>query len=385
MLSGAVTDGATQGPSAGARLEIVDGPNAGRSAVTDAQGRYALTSLDAGTFSLRATADGYDPEVRQVTLASNLTADFSLRRSGPPPQPGAGVAGTAVDGESDRALPDVLVRIDGLGETRTAADGTFHFDAAEPQLVRLVTLSSSSIVVRQTHLRVPGPSATLSLIPASTDLPAFDQMFRASGSLVRWVSPPALTVERRVLQFTNVTDQEYTADTEVMSDADAEGLVADLAWALPQISAFPGFVDELSETAPPGSRVRVSRPGRIVVARYAGLQAATGFWGYGRWQTSGGEVVAGIVMLDLGFDTSGSVFRRSLRAHELGHALGYNHVTLRESVMNSSARIEPNPFDRAAMKLAFQRPPLNRSPDIDPDPFTANLRGIAERLWHGDR
>lgn len=380
-----MTDAATQAPSPGARLEIIDGLNAGRSALADAQGNYALTSLAPGTFGLRAAADSYEPEVRQVTLASNLTADFSLRRSAPPPQPGAGLAGMAVDGESDRVLADVLVRIDGLGETRTAADGTFHFDAAEPQLVRLVTLSSSSIVVRQTHLRVPGPAATLSLMPASTDLPAFDQMFRASGSLVRWVSAPALTVERRVLQFTNVTDQEYTAATDTMSDAEADGLMADLAWALPQMSAFPGFVDQLSETTPPGSRVRVSRPGRIVVARYAGLQAATGFWGYGRWQTAGGEVVAGIIMLDLGFDTSGSPFRRSLRAHELGHALGYNHVTLRESVMNSSARFEPNPFDRSAMKLAFQRPPMNRSPDVDPDPFTANLRGIAERLWHGDK
>jgi hypothetical protein len=380
-----VNDAATQSPRAGARLEIVDGSNAGRSAVADPQGHYVLTSLEAGTFSLRATADGHDPEVRQVTLASNLIADFSLRRSGPPPQPDAGVTGTALDGESDRALPDVLVRIDGLGETRTAADGTFRFDAAEPQLVRPVTLSSSSIVVRQTHLRVPGPSATLSLMPATTDLPAFDQMFRASGSLVRWVSAPALTVERRVLHFTSVSDQEYTAAADMMSDGEAQALVADLAWALPQMSAFPGFVDQLSETSPPGSRVAVSRPGRIVVARYAGLQAATGFWGYGRWQTAGGEVVSGIIMLDLGFDTSGSIFRRSLRAHELGHALGYNHVTLRDSVMNSSARIEPNPFDRSAMKLAFQRPPMNRSPDIDPDPFTVNLRGMAERVWHGDR
>src|SRR5690606_14886928 len=155
--SGTVNDAATQTPSPGARLEIVDGSNAGRSAVADAQGRYALTSLEAGAFSLRATANGYDSEVRQIPLSSDLTSDFSLRRSGPPPQPGAGVAGTAVDGESDRALADVLVRIDGLGETRTAADGTFHFDAGDPQLVRLVTLSSSSIIVRQTHLRVPGP------------------------------------------------------------------------------------------------------------------------------------------------------------------------------------------------------------------------------------
>ena len=40
----------------------------------DALGRYALAALEPGTFSLRATADGYEPEVRQVTLASNLIA-----------------------------------------------------------------------------------------------------------------------------------------------------------------------------------------------------------------------------------------------------------------------------------------------------------------------
>ena len=36
---------------------------------------------------------------------------------------------------------------------------------------------------------------------------------------------------------------------------------------------------------------------------------------------------------------------------------GYNHVTVRPSVMNSSARIEPNDFDLNAVKLAFLRPP----------------------------
>jgi hypothetical protein len=37
------------------------------------------------------------------------------------------------------------------------------------------------------------------------------------------------------------------------------------------------------------------------------------------------------------------------------------------------ATIEPNAFDRDGAKFAFQRPPLNRSPDIDPDPFTGNF------------
>jgi hypothetical protein len=384
-LSGTVSDAGTQGGLPGARVEIVNGPNQGRSAAADAQGRYTLAALEPGTFGIRALAEGFDPESRQVMLASNLTADFSLRKAGPPPQPGTGIKATVTDGLSDRALPDVLMRIDGLGETRTGADGTFQFEAAEPGQIRLTTLTSTGTVDRQTHLRVPGPESTLSLMPASLDLAAFDQMFRASGSLVRWVSAPAVVVERRVLQFTTVSDQSYTATPDLMTETEVDELVADLAWALPQLTAFGGFAGEQRQTAAAGDRVAVSRQGTIVVARYAGLQAATGYWGYGRWQTSNGEVRAGIIMLDSGFDTSGSPYRRSLRAHELGHALGYNHVTVRASVMNSSAVVEPNPVDRDGVKLAFQRPPLNRSPDTDPDPYTPNLRALAEWVWHGAR
>ena len=384
-LSGTVSDGGSHGALPAARLAIVDGPNEGRSALTDTQGRYTLAALEPGTFGLGATADGYDTEVRQVTLTSNVTADFALRRSGQAPQPGIGISGTAIDGTSERALPDVLVRIDGVGEMRTGADGAFQFAAADPAQVRLTTLTSSGTIDRQTHLRVPGPEATLSLIPSSLDLGAFDQMFRASGSLVRWISAPAVVVERRVLQFTTVSDQQYTATPDLMSEDEVDRLVADLAWALPQLTTFGAFAGEARQTAAEGARVAVSRQGTIVVARYAGLQAATGYWGYGRWQTSSGEVRAGIIMLDSGFDTSGSPFQRSLRAHELGHALGYNHVTARTSVMNSSAVVEPNAFDRDGVKLAFQRPPLNRSPDTDPDPYTTNLRTFADWIWHGAR
>lgn len=99
-----------------------------------------------------------------------------------------------------------------------------------------------------------------------------------------------------------------------------------------------------------------------------------------------GMQVSGIIMLDRAFDTSGSMRRRSLRLHELGHALGYNHVSARDSVMNSYARTEPKTFDHDAARLAFMRPPLNRSPDIDPDPFSVNLRAPSQGLtWRGDR
>jgi|SRR5882672_7158116 len=308
----------------------------------------------------------------------------------PPPAPIGGISGLAVDAISDRPLSGATVKIDGLGQAITSTTGGFHLDAADPQLVRGVTVSSSLTVDRSTRLRVPGPDVTLTLMPTSLDLPAFDQMFRSSaGVLHRWTSSPRVIVQTKVLQFTNVLDVDYTALGTAMSDADATSILADLAWTLPQLTGdtFSQLGDQQRETASEGDRVHVSRQNLVVVARYEGLTTATGFWGYTRWSWNGaGEMTAGIIMLDRNFDTSASPFKRSLRAHEFGHALGYNHVTGRPSVMNSAATIEPNVFDRDGAKFAFLRPPLNRSPDIDPDPFTGNLRALTSQIyWAGDR
>jgi hypothetical protein len=306
----------------------------------------------------------------------------------PPAQQG-GINGVAVDAISDRPLSGATVRIDGLGEVVTTATGAFHLDAADPQSVRSVTVSSAQTVERGTRLKVPGPDVTLTLMPSSLDLAAFDQMFRSGGVLHRWTSSPRVVLQTRALIFTNITDLDYTALETVMSDSEGTSILSDLTWALPQLTGntFHQFADQQRETAAEGDRVRVTRPGLVVVARYEGLTAATGYWGYTRWSWNGaGEMTGAIIMLDRGFDTSSSPFKRSLRAHEFGHSLGYNHVTGRASVMNQAATIEPNPFDRDGAKLAFQRPPLNRTPDIDPDPFTGNLRARASQIyWAGDR
>ncbi len=307
----------------------------------------------------------------------------------PPPTQLGGINGVAVDALSDRPLPGATVKVDGVGEAMTSVTGAFHLDAADPQSVRVVTVSSSQTVERSTRLKVPGPDVMLTLMPASLDLGAFDQMFRSGGVLHRWTSSPRIVLQNRVLQFTNISDLDYTALGTVMSDAEGTSILSDLTWALPQLTGntFDQFADQQRETALEGDRVRVSRPGLVVLARYEGLTAATGYWGYTRWSWNGaGEMTAAIIMLDRGFDTSSSPFKRSLRAHEFGHALGYNHVTGRASVMNQAATIEPNVFDRDGAKLAFQRPPLNRTPDIDPDPFTGNLRARASQIyWAGDR
>ena len=282
-----------------------------------------------------------------------------------------------------------MVRVDGIGETTTAGDGRFTISTSDPEQFREVRISSGATVERVTHMRVPGPDARVTLMPNALDLRAFNEMFRHSGSLARWTSAPRVVVQSRVLQFTGLDSVEYVALAALMSGSEFSGLMTDLNYGLPQITGntFTGFAGEQLEEAAAGERVSLMRDRTIVIARVEGLTAATGFWGYSRWGITGsGEVVSGIMMLDREFDTSGSNYRRSLRIHELGHALGYSHVTGVESVMNASARLEPNAFDRDASRLAFMRPPLNRSPDIDPDPFSVNLRAPSEGLiWRGDR
>ena len=363
---------------------MTDGIDAGRSATTGTDGRYALAELRPGQFSIRVSAEAFDAQTRNISLTSDLVADFTLRSIAKPP--GRILTGSVVDGVSDGLIPSATLVIDGVGEFTTAADGTFRIEAADPEQLRPVTIRSAQTVQRNTHLRVPGPDTRLTLIPSAFDLVAFDQMFRQGGALSRWIEAPRLTIQTRVLQFTTLAESDYLATDAIMTEEEVNQLVADLSWGLPQLTGgrFQNYATERRETAGVGGSVAVRRTGEIVVARYAGLQSATGFWGYGRWATaSPGTIIGGIVMLDRDFELSGSPFRRSLRVHELGHALGYNHVTSRPSVMNASARVEPNDFDLSAARIAFLRPPANRAPDVDPDEFSINIRWGGLVIWSG--
>jgi hypothetical protein len=389
VLAGTIVIAETQAPAAGARVEVVEGVNEGAAATADAAGRYRFEDLLHGSFTIRAQATGFAPETQSVTLSGDRTLDFVLRPA-PPPPPSGSISGLVVDSLSNTGLAGALVRIDGLGETTTGSDGAFTLAAADPEQPRTVVITSPATVERSTRLRVPGPAATVSLIPSVFDLDAFNQMFRGSGGeLHRWTTAPHLVIQRRALTFTDLSSSSYTATANLMTEEEAGALVADLEWALAQLTAgrYTQFAGVEVEAAAEGASVEVIRPGRVVVARYEGLQARENFWGYARWSWNGlGEVQSAIVKLDYAFELSGSPYRRSLRAHELGHALGYTHVTARDSVMQSHARTEPTPFDRDGARIAFQRPPRNRAPDADQDPFVGNLRALAAQLfWAGDR
>ena len=384
-LSGRVTSGAGS-PVAGARVVVIDASGAEAETWSSADGRYALERLGTGQHTVRVEAEGFAAVHRTIAIEDgDVTLDVSLAAVSPPAPVPPTVTGRTIDVLSGLPVADVHVRVEGGGEAVSEPDGTFAVTGTSGRSER-ITLSSTVTVDRQTAMHADSGGA-LSLIPRSFDLRGFDQMLRSRGGLLRWVEAPRLVIERRVLTFTNTGDPAYVATSAMLTEEEVNELISDLAWALPQLTGgtFQRFSAVDIRASDEGSAVPISQSGSIIVARFDGLEAGIAAWGYGRWAWNGaGQVTAGAIMLDAHFETSGSVHRRSLRAHELGHALGYEHVTSRASVMDISGRVEPTDFDRDATRIAFQRPPLNASPDTDPDAATVSRRAATAGLqWAG--
>jgi hypothetical protein len=90
-LAGAITEEtAAAWPVPQVAVQVVDGPNAGKSSSTDGGGNYMLTDLTPGSFTVRATANGYIAADSGVTVAADTRLDLKLTRtpvSAPPPPP----------------------------------------------------------------------------------------------------------------------------------------------------------------------------------------------------------------------------------------------------------------------------------------------------------
>src|SRR2546430_705900 len=67
-LTGVIVDQATGMGIAGARVDALNGINAGKAATTDQSGAYSLAGLTADGFRMRASASGFDPGEQNVTV-----------------------------------------------------------------------------------------------------------------------------------------------------------------------------------------------------------------------------------------------------------------------------------------------------------------------------
>jgi len=188
------------------------------------------------------------------------------------------------------------------------------------------------------------------------DAQALQEMFGSSQGPQRWRRAPELTILVSVMEYRPGGDVEYIATSERLGEAEIAELIRDLTRGLAVLTAdtFQQFSSIRYEVVPAGSATTVSRPDQIVAGRFNGLRRAVNTLGFGgRRARKDGTITAGAILLDRDFDAA-SASRRLLRTHELGHALGYNHVHARASIMNPRIGTEPNAFDREAALIAFR-------------------------------
>ena len=192
---------------------------------------------------------------------------------------------------------------------------------------------------------------------SGVDAEAFHEMvFGESGRSLRWAQTPQLVVLLSVMQYRPGTANTYAATSERLTGEEANQLVVELTAALRSMTAgsFMAFTDVRFEVVETTGTTHVLRPGQIVVGRFRGVRDTANTIGLGgRSVRANGVITSGAVLLDRDYDRS-SDQRRLLRAHELGHALGYHHVEARESIMNARIGTDVTEFDRRAASRVFR-------------------------------
>jgi hypothetical protein len=207
-------------------------------------------------------------------------------------------------------------------------------------------------------------TAASSQSPANLHRATIDEMLLdAGGRRQYWQSTPGLVVitsvlqyrSPAVLQYRSPASEEYVATADAMTPAESKELVADLTFGLQLLTdgAFEQFANIKYETAIAGSPVAIVRPNQVVVGRFQGVKDLANTIGFGgRKARRNGAIVGGTIVLDNDFDRT-SDRKRLLRTHELGHALGFNHVHSRVSIMNPRVGPGVNEIDRQIARVAF--------------------------------
>lgn len=280
----------------------------------------------------------------------------------------------------DVGVPQVLVTVGDGSEQQTDAAGvsTIRVGSASTASVRL---RHSAFLERETYVRVPDDrGVNLSLIPTTHDPDAFEEFSPRLTGLRRWTRNPRLLVLTHAVDFAGATDgfREYPVIDRLISPAQRECLSAGIAASLGEMSGGHLTWESIEvATVEPGTRFRTdgTPEGTIVVLPSVSL----GSPGRGIGYTDANPFVISRGAVWLSADLLNFCVTALLYRHELGHALGYQHVTRTLSIMGLGLA-PPTDFDRRSIAILFQRPPGNRSPDRDPMGISVNLTTHSARV-----
>jgi hypothetical protein len=194
--------------------------------------------------------------------------------------------------------------------------------------------------------------------------------------LPRWTTAPELRIVSNVLDYAD-DGATHTALAEALTADEIQSIINDLSAGLPLLTGgtFATFSSISTRTVVAGESVTILNQGQITFARCRGVTAVRNAAGVGQWQYTTDDVVTGgSVCIDRDFERANNPYRRGVRLHEMGHALGAQHVTVRTDVlMNPTISVnDVTTWDQDAAKIAFRRPTGNKSPDRDPATFSTN-------------
>ncbi len=279
-------------------------------------------------------------------------------------------------------LPQVVLTVANGSEQQTDGAGRSVIQAESPATVAL-RLLHPAFIERETHVRIPDDrSVDLSLIPSTHDLVAFEEFSPRTFGLQRWTRNPRLLVLTHAVDYSGATlgFREFPVIDRPITPAQVDCLAAGLAAKLAEMSG--GHLTWASidiGRVEPGTRFRVDETpeGTIVALPSISLGTVAGrgtaYVGSEPFALSRGAVWLA--------DTLNYCVTSLLYLHELGHALGYQHVTRTPSIMSPGGLPATlTEFDRNSIEILFQRRPGNRVPDRDP---SGSVNVTAGAVRHG--
>jgi hypothetical protein len=313
------------------------------------------------------TAGTYNTSVAiSAGSAGSATESVSMTvpsTSEPTPSPGDPslvlLAGRLVD--QFGGYPLAGLRVQYAGQTTSSdAQGAFTIPGDPTTTLGALTVSGTGYYRRDTFAKTG--DSQWAVVPTSFNMVAFDDLARDEHErhTIRWMQAPTVYVDTR--------PEGFEAGPEL-----------DLWISQVQVQAAAYVSEWTGNTIRPADVIVTSRPPQDLTAGTIVIHFSENASDYGNadyigmarlsWTSNGTMSAAGVWLRYKRY--SGDKYaakRQGILGHELGHAMGYGHMTSgTPSFMEPSlgSKTSLSAFDRQAAVLLYSRAPRNTSHDID--------------------